>query len=329
MREIELKRIQPNRLNPRLQFTKAGLDELADSIRQVGVVEPIVVRRKDDHYEVVVGERRYRAAQQAGLERVPCVVRDYSDNEVMELNLIENVHREDLSAVEKGQLCKHLLDQFPDKYPSVRAMARRLGVSHKTVSDWLEAGSMPPSVQRLIAPEAPHRLVPPGKIDYRTATTITRRVKEPERAAELIAQVATERVPRRVAIQAAKEVARKPQKPVSEIFRRVVRETPVVLPFSRAHADGILRGTKTQTARKSKDPKIQPGAIVRGAITHFADLEIVDVQRKRLGDFDEDDAWREGGYTLKEFKDIWRDLHGDWNPDEIVYVIRFEMMRSI
>ena len=329
MPEVELKRIQPNRLNPRLEFTKAGLDELADSIKQVGLIEPIIVRPKDDYYEVVVGERRYRAAQQAGLERVPCIVRHYSDDEVMELNLIENIHREDLSAVEKGLVCKQLLQKFPDKYPSMSTLARRLGASHKTISDWLEAGAMAPSIQRFIAPETSQRVVPPGKIDYRTATTITRRVKEPERAAKLIEEVATKRVPRRVAIQAAKEVARQPEKPVSEIFRRITRETPPVLPFSRAHADAILKGSKSQTSRKSKDPRIQPGAIVRGAITHFADLKIVDVQRKRLGDFDEEDARREGGYTLEEFKDVWRNLHGEWNPDETVYVIEFEVMGTL
>jgi len=329
MPEIELKRIQPNRLNPRLEFTKAGLDELADSIRQVGLIEPIIVRPTDDYYEVVVGERRYRAAQQAGLETVPCIVRRYSDDEVMELNLIENIHREDLSAVEKGLSCKRLLQEFPDKYPTVRAMARRVGVNEKTVRRWLEAGGMPPSIQKLIAPETVQRVVPPGKIDYRTATIITRRIKEPERAAKLVEEVAMKRVPRRVAIQVAKEVARQPETPVSEIFRRVVRERPPVLPFSRAHADGILAGTKTQTARKSKDPKIQPGAIVRGAITRFADLKVIDVQRKKLRDFDQEDARREGGYTLEEFKNVWANLHGEWNPDETVYVIQFEVMRTV
>ena len=329
MPETELRKIQPNRLNPRLEFTKAGLDELADSIKQVGLIEPIIVRPKDDYYEIVVGERRYRAAQQAGLEKVACIVREYSDDEVMELNLIENIHREDLSAVEKGRVCKQLLDRFPNKYPTMQVIARRMGVSDGTIRRWLEAGDMPASIQKFIAPETLQRAVPPGKIDYRTATTITRRVKEPERAAQLIEEVATKRVPRRVAIQVAKEVVREPEKPVSEIFQRVVRERPAVLPFSKAHADAIVEGTKTQTSRKSKDPKIRPGAIARGAITHFADLKIVDVQRKRLADFDEDDARHEGGYTLEEFKDVWRNLHGEWNPNETVYVIQFEMVRTV
>jgi ParB/RepB/Spo0J family partition protein len=330
MPEIELKKIRPNRLNPRLEFTKVGLDELSDSIRQVGLIEPIIVRPKDEVYEVVVGERRYRAAQQAGLEKVPVIIKDYTDDEVIELNLIENVHREDLSAVEKGLVCKELLEQFPDKYLSQRALARRLGVDEDTVGLWLEAGSMPPKIQSLIAPaDAVSRRVPKGKIDYLTATTITRRVKQPDRAAELVEQVAQRRVPRRVAVQIAKQVDREPQKSVAKIFEQVVQETTAVLPFSRTHADAILNGKKTQTSRKSRDPHIQPAAIVRAAITHFADLRVTDVRRKRLGDFDESDAQREGGYTLEEFKNVWKELHGEWNPQEFVYIIEFELVKAV
>jgi len=102
--EIDLKKLEPNKLNPRQRFSKAGLDDLAASIRQFGVLEPILVRPVNSHYQVVVGERRYRAAQQAGLDTVPVVIRDYSDEDVMEINLVENVQREDLSAVEKAKL---------------------------------------------------------------------------------------------------------------------------------------------------------------------------------------------------------------------------------
>ena len=92
MPNIELRKIQPNRLNPRLEFTKIGLDELSDSINQVGLIEPIIVRPvAEDKYEVVVGERRYRAAQQAGLVTIPVIVHDYTDDEVIEVNLIENM----------------------------------------------------------------------------------------------------------------------------------------------------------------------------------------------------------------------------------------------
>src|SRR5689334_4638578 len=136
MPDIELKKIQPNKLNPRLKFSKAGLDDLAASIRQYGILEPIVVRPTNAHFEVVVGERRYRAAQQAGLDVVPVVVREYSDDEVMEVNLVENVQREDLSAVEKAKLCAELRRRYPMKYQSWDVLARRIGVEPPTVRTW-------------------------------------------------------------------------------------------------------------------------------------------------------------------------------------------------
>lgn len=330
MPDIELKKIQPNRFNPRLEFTKAGLDELADSIKQVGLLEPIIVRpRGHDTYEVVVGERRYRAAQQAGLDKVPVTIRSYKDDEVMELNLIENIQREDLSAVEKGKLCKLLLQKFPSRFPTQPALAKRLGIDHSTVSTWLRTVEMPEEVQHFIAPETHRKVVPSGKVDYQTAVRVTRQIKDPERAIELIRQMADQRVPQRKAIEITREVAKEPQKPVQQAFREAVEKAPIFLPFSKTHTDAILRQVKTQTSRKAKDPRLQKGVTVRAQVTHFADLEVTDVYRKKLGDFDNEDARREGGYSIDEFKEVWKQLHGEWNPNESVYVIRFDLSRVI
>jgi len=331
MPDIELKKIQPNRLNPRLEFSKVGLDELSDSIRQVGLLEPIVVRPGGtDTYEVVVGERRYRAAQQAGLDMVPVIIRDCSDAEVMELNLIENIQREDLSAVEKGSVCEQLLRRFPTKYPTPYTLAKRLGISGSHIYEWLQTTSLPLEIQRRIAPE-PRRFSTRGepKIDYQSAVAVTRHVKEPERAAEVIGELIERRVPQRMVTQIAKQVEREPDKPVKAVFQEAVEKAPIFLPFSRVHADAIVQGAKTQTSRKAKDPRLQPGVIVRAQVTHFADLEVAAVYRKKLGDFGDEDAMREGGYTLDEFKEVWKELHGNWNPDESVYVINFRLVRQV
>ena len=166
MPDIELKKIKPNRLNPRTEFSKLGLDELSDSMKMVGVLEPVIVREVgDDSYEIVVGERRYRAAQQAGLEVLPVVVKDYNDEEVMEINLIENVQREDLSAVDKGRMCKRLLEKFPHKFPNQESIAKSLGVNRSRVGEWIQTTVMPEEVQRRIAPETYNQKVPLGKID--------------------------------------------------------------------------------------------------------------------------------------------------------------------
>ncbi len=329
MPDIELKKIQPNKLNPRLEFTKAGLDELAESMKRVGVLEPIIVRpSSNESYEIVIGERRYRAAQQARLDKIPAIIKEYSDQEVMEINLIENIQREELTAVEKGKICNNLLNKFPHKYPSRASLAKQLGVSESSVNSWLYTTDMPLEVQRRIAPQTERGSVPEGKVDYRTAVQISHRIKEPSKFTEVIDHIAENRIPRRIATKVTQQILREPDKPIEKIFREVVEEAPIFLPFSKLHADEIVKGVKTQTSRKAKDPRLQVGSIVRAQITHFADLEIKKVSRKKLGDFTEEDAKREGGYTLEKFKQVWENLHGKWNPEEYVYVIQFEFLKE-
>ncbi len=329
MPEIDLKKIQPNRFNPRLEFSKAGLDELSDSIRQKGILEPIIVRRSgNDSYEVVVGERRYRAAQQAGLDTVPVILRDYTDDEVMELNLIENVQREDLSAVEKARVCKQLKERFPDRYPTWKKVAEKLGVAEDTVKKWARTLGFPEEIQQRIAPKVVQReRVPEGKIDFGTARHIVEKIKKPEKQIEVAKEFADRHVSWRASRQILQEIAKQPDKAVKEIFREVIDEAPIYVPFSYKHAQDILNQTKTQTTRKTKDPRLQKGSIVRAQITHFADLEVQDIYRKKLGEFNDEDAKREGGYTLNEFKQVWKALHGEWNPNESVSIITFRLVR--
>lgn len=328
MPDVELKRIQPNRLNPRLRFSKAGLDELAASIKQYGVLEPLVVRPVNGFYEVVVGERRYRAAQQAGLEVVPVVVREYSDEEVMEINLVENVQREDLSAVEKARLCRELRSRWPERYPSWEHIARRIGVEATTVRTWMRTLGLPEEVQERIAPRDAQR-VPEGRIDYQTALRIAEKVKDPERQIELAERLAAEKVPQRLAQEIISRAATAPDREVGQLIQQVEREARPTLAFSHRHYKAILEGRKTQLTRRRPEPDLQPGAIVRAAVTHFADLEIVEVERKRLGDFTEADAQREGGYTLEEFRTRWERQYGAWDPDAVVYLVRFRVERVV
>lgn len=328
--EVELKQIRPNRLNPRLDLNIERLNELADSIRTVGLLQPLIVRPIDGGYEVVVGERRYRALQQAGFEKVPVIIKDYADDEVIELNLIENIQREDLSAVEKGKICKELLEKYPEKYPSQVALAKKLGISHDAISLWLRTVELiPEEAQQFIAPSTISREIPDGKIDYLTAVRVGRTVKEPKRKIEVIRKLSEKRLPSKAKIEVIRKIAKEPKKPVDEVIKEVI-ETPYELPFRLNHMKPILDGIKTQTSRKGiPDPKLKVGAIVHASIwePHFADLRITSIKRKRLGEFTEEDAKREGGYTLKEFKKVWESIHGEWNENESVYVIQFERIK--
>lgn len=330
MPDIELKKIRPNKFNPRIIFDQTGLQQLADSIKEIGIIEPILVRPIDkDFFEIVTGERRYRAAQQAGLEKIPAIIKDYSDEALMEITLIENTQREELTAVEKGKTCKELLEKFPSQYPNKTILAKKIGISESTVTSWLYTLNMPLEVQQRIAPESEGRVIPRGKVDYDTAVQLSRRVKEPQRLIELIEHVADNRIPRRIAKKATQQILNEPDKSIKSIFREVIEEAPLVLPFSRKHGEQIVKRLKTQTARKSKDPRLQVGSEVRVQITHYADIKIKDIIRKKLGDFSEEDAKREGGYSLEEFKKVWQKLHGKWHPEEMVYTIQFELIREV
>ncbi len=325
--EVELKKIRPNRFNPRLDINIVRLNDLADSIRQVGLLEPLVVRPVDDGYEVVVGERRYRASLQVGLKAVPCVVRHYTDDEVLELNLIENLQREDLSAVEKGNCCKQLLEKYPKKFGNTQTLANRLGVSSTTVKTWLGLTEAPKEIQRIVAPvQVERRGTPEGKIDYTTATTIMRQIPEPERQVELSQKLASEGISQKLARRVIEEAAKSPDKKIEEILTSV-KEEPQELIFEPEDMEPVLKGAKTQiSSSTAPDPKLKAEAKVRASIyvPHFADLRVVSVERKRLRYFDEEDAKREGYSSLGEFRRAWKKKHGEINEDILVHIIHFE-----
>src|ERR1044072_7570500 len=108
--EIDLDLIKPSSEQPRTRFAEEKLEELAQSIRANGVVQPIIVRRRNSHFELVAGERRWRAAQRAGLQKIPAVVKDVSDEKLLELALVENIQRQELNAIEEAKAYRKLID---------------------------------------------------------------------------------------------------------------------------------------------------------------------------------------------------------------------------
>ncbi|MGA2310442.1 MAG: ParB/RepB/Spo0J family partition protein [Candidatus Bathyarchaeia archaeon] len=327
IREVELTKIQNSKLNPRLDIDPQELSELAQSIREVGMLQPIILRPiGTGKFEVVVGQRRFFAAGKLGLKRVPAIVREYSDEEVVELNLIENIQRTELSAVEKGRSCKELMEKYHHVYPNVKAIASKIGVSGTTVRSWLQLVEAPLEIQRMVAP-SPKIGVPreAGKIDWDTAVSITRRIESKERQIEVAKEIASKPIYRREAREVISRAVKEPEKSVGTLIKEVI-ETPYELPFRLSHMDPILKGVKTQTSRKGiPDPKVRVGARIHAAVwePHFADLVITSIERKRLGDFTDEDARREGGYTLEQFREVWKNIHGEWDENEFVYTIQF------
>jgi ParB family transcriptional regulator, chromosome partitioning protein len=139
-----IEEIRPNRSQPRKYFDEPKLQELADSIREKGILEPLIVRRTAEGYEIVVGERRWRAAQKAGLKEVPVLLKEGDDREVLELSLIENLHRDDLNPIEEAEAYKRLAEEFG---LNQEALATRLGKDRSTVANTLRLLKLPYEVR--------------------------------------------------------------------------------------------------------------------------------------------------------------------------------------
>ena len=145
---ISLREIEPNPNQPRREFDEAALKELADSIRQYGVIEPILVQKKAKGYEIIAGERRWRAARLAGLKKVPVLVREYSDREVVEISLIENLQREDLNPIEEALAYQRLSKEFSLKQKEI---AEKVSKNHSTITNALRLLKLDARVQELLA----------------------------------------------------------------------------------------------------------------------------------------------------------------------------------
>ena len=132
--QVSVDDIIPNRFQPRLAFDEQGLNELAESIRQHGIIQPLVLRKIGDKYEIIAGERRYKASYIAGLTKVPAVIIDLNDNESAEVAIVENIQRKDLSPIEEAKSYKKLLDRG---YLTQDQLASRMGKNQSTVSNKL------------------------------------------------------------------------------------------------------------------------------------------------------------------------------------------------
>ncbi len=135
-----IEEIIPNRSQPRKLFDESKLQELADSIKEKGILEPLIVRRTDQGYELIVGERRWRAAQKAGLKQVPVMVKEVEGKEALEISLIENLQREDLNPIEAAEAFKHLIEEFNI---SQEDLSNRIGKDRTTITNTLRLLRLP------------------------------------------------------------------------------------------------------------------------------------------------------------------------------------------
>ncbi len=144
---VKISKVEPNREQPRKFFDEDALQELADSIKQFGLLQPILVQDRKDYYEIIAGERRWRAAKLAGLKEVPVIIKNYTEQEIVEIALIENIQREDLNPIEEAQAYKKLLTEFNLKQDEV---AERVSKSRAAVTNSIRLLKLSDKVQQMV-----------------------------------------------------------------------------------------------------------------------------------------------------------------------------------
>lgn len=147
LRTIKISKLRPNAYQPRGEFEPDALNELAQSISESGLIQPILARKVSDGYEIIAGERRWRAADKAGFKEVPVIVRDASDEQMLELAIVENIHRRDLNAIERAKAYKQYSDVFD---LSAEKVAKRLGENRTTVVNYIRLLDLPNEVRQMV-----------------------------------------------------------------------------------------------------------------------------------------------------------------------------------
>lgn len=144
---ININKVEPNRDQPRKKFEEDALMELSDSVRQFGILQPLIVRKRKDYYEIIAGERRWRAAKMAGLKEVPVIIKEYTEQEIIEIGLIENIQRENLNPIEEAAAYKRLLEEFHLKQDEV---AERVSKSRTAVTNSMRLLKLSEKVQQMV-----------------------------------------------------------------------------------------------------------------------------------------------------------------------------------
>ena len=145
--------LEPNKEQPRKSFDSEKIDELAQSIKQYGIIQPIIVCKKDDYYQIIAGERRWRAAKKAGVKEVPVVVKEYSDREIAEISLIENIQREDLNPIEEALSYKQLIDDY---HLTQEELAQRVSKSRTVITNAMRLLKLHKDVQKMLVDMEKH-----------------------------------------------------------------------------------------------------------------------------------------------------------------------------
>ena len=233
--ELKVSELEPNRDQPRKAFDEVQLEELADSIRKYGVLQPLLVQKKKDNYEIIAGERRWRAAKLAGLKTVPVVIREYSPQQAMEIALIENVQREDLNPIEEALAYQRLMQEFSLKQEEI---AERVSKNRTTITNSMRLLNLTPEVQKMLVE---------GLISSGHARALLA-LSDPQQQIELAKKVELERMSVREIEKAVKLLGKEKK----EKKKKEVDEAVELVFQNMENRMKTVMGTKVNISRKDK-----------------------------------------------------------------------------
>ena len=237
-RMVKLSKVEPNRNQPRKVFNEDALLELSESIKQYGVLQPLLVSARDGYYEIIAGERRWRAAKMAGLKEIPVIVREYNNQQIVEISLIENIQREDLNAIEEARAFKNLIDEFGLTQDE---LADKVSKSRTAVTNSMRLLKLEEKVQQMLIDE----MITPGHARALLA------VADPEMQISLATKIFDEKLSVRETEQIVKNITtKKPEKRVPVRKNNPAEDAAYEQIEERIKS---VLGTKVQIQRKSSN----------------------------------------------------------------------------
>lgn len=238
---VNINEIEPNKEQPRRRFDEDSLLELAESIKQYGIVQPLILQKRNEIFEIVAGERRWRAARIAGLKKVPAIIKNYSEREVLEIALIENIQREDLNPIEEAYAYKKLIEEFELKQDEV---ADRVSKSRVAITNSLRLLKLGENVQQMLIDE----LITSGHA--RALLAVTDRKAQDELAMQVLDQKLSVRDTEKLVKNAQKEKKTEPEKKVDSNDKKKV-EKLVLKELEDKMTEAL--GTKVMISKKNKN----------------------------------------------------------------------------
>lgn len=321
--------IKPDPKNPRKgDFDKEELKNMAETFKHHGIIQPIEI---DENNNIICGELRWRASKIANMEKIPCKqISGLNNEQKLERQLIENFHRQKVDLGECIDEIKMLLGtvQHPKhinngKEP-IGILANRLGVNRNWLSELLQIDNAPESIKKDVQKYFQTKDKPMAEREGISPSQAVEIIKAPRIIQEDLHRKAKDQTPSKRLRQYRQDFEKK--KVTLEKIRESGNHEPRPLNFRKNHIDMIKNGKKTQTTRFWHNAREGDKVDVHLHEPNVSKVEILTKEKKKLKDFTEDDAKREGGYTLEEFKDVWRQIHGSWNPNSEVIVYKFKVV---